>query len=503
MNKNSLKKFGASFLESLLRGEKISYKFYHPSEETNDLLFNLIISGLSRLHLDFLNEIIVTYVQEIINNALKANLKRIYFKQNRQDINNEVQYQKLIQSFKPKVLLKMENYYSSLKQEELYIKIGLKLSANSLAIEIYNNVSLLPVELKRINERLDKIKKVDNILNLMVDVSDKTEGAGIGLVLLIKALEKTGIGTDSFSIKSQGNMTYTKLIIPSNLNQPRTIKKILTIFSQQLKKIPAFADDMRKILDLCQDKSLALENLTALIEEQKALVPRLKKIMTPFFYPRSRKEKNLRSIMLRTDRESLRDYILALAALDTIQDHIQAYNGYWQHAIQCAIYSASLARYFKSPELISKSFLGGLLHDIGKLLIYAIKPDIVEEVNNLRLDNIRKNKSFLEELSLGISHTKIGLQIAEKWALPEVIKESIHLHHCPILTANKYSLAVSIIHLADAFINVERRKGKYYLINKKAMAVLNITRESDLARLHKRLKNDYLSIKSIIGLDVY
>ena len=48
----------------------------------------------------------------------------------------------------------------------------------------------------------------------MSQVLDDSEGAGLGLVILVLMLKKMGLGEDSFDILSDGTETVARIVIP-------------------------------------------------------------------------------------------------------------------------------------------------------------------------------------------------------------------------------------------------------------------------------------------------
>jgi putative nucleotidyltransferase with HDIG domain len=78
----------------------------------------------------------------------------------------------------------------------------------------------------------------------------------------------------------------------------------------------------------------------------------------------------------------------------------------------------------------SEAFVGGLLHDIGKLILLELAPEQLQKTVRHSLEH---GVSFIEaENALGFStHVALGVEIAKHWKLPSSIQNSIANHHTP------------------------------------------------------------------------
>jgi len=79
-------------------------------------------------------------------------------------------------------------------------------------------------------------------------------------------------------------------------------------------------------------------------------------------------------------------------------------------------------------------FVGGLLHDIGKIIL-----GLMAKKENIMFDNASENSNILEDEKkyFYFSHEYVGGLIADKWRLPELHKKIITSHHSPKDTNSK------------------------------------------------------------------
>jgi putative nucleotidyltransferase with HDIG domain len=92
----------------------------------------------------------------------------------------------------------------------------------------------------------------------------------------------------------------------------------------------------------------------------------------------------------------------------------------WQHAVGSAVYAKEIARMRRSN--VEAAFLCGLLHDIGKPIILQALVDLQ------RTTTVVIDPAAVPDL-LEAHHTHVGRLVADAWALPPHVAESIVYHH--------------------------------------------------------------------------
>lgn len=114
----------------------------------------------------------------------------------------------------------------------------------------------------------------------------------------------------------------------------------------------------------------------------------------------------------------------------------------WRHSLGVATCARVIAEQSRlNPEM---AFTGGLLHDIGQLLMYIASPSNYVQALDLR----HKNDVPLivaERAIFGYDHAEAGRALAITWKLPSEIADAIAAHHEPdaLGTESGYLIHVS------------------------------------------------------------
>lgn len=120
----------------------------------------------------------------------------------------------------------------------------------------------------------------------------------------------------------------------------------------------------------------------------------------------------------------------------------------WEHALGTAYFSEILGKNLGFPPN-EDFYMAGLMHDVGKKMIYHCYPMEFEEiVFNQINDGISDRESEMDVLG-GVDHTDIGAFFAKKWKFSADVVDAIQNHHTVSDdTDNKVTL---IVYLANLF----------------------------------------------------
>ncbi len=167
--------------------------------------------------------------------------------------------------------------------------------------------------------------------------------------------------------------------------------------------------------------------------------------------------KNLESILVRIDSETIRHMALCAAMLQAAHPdegrHHLRFNQFWQHAHRCAALAREIAKGMDYPYP-EEAFLVGLLHDIGKLLLWANYPQTYGFYFDQGTPPAHIQKK--ERRVLGATHSEIGAHFLDELNLPSFFTDAVRFHHGrPSDIVNSLPL-VRIVYAANALTHADR-----------------------------------------------
>lgn len=114
----------------------------------------------------------------------------------------------------------------------------------------------------------------------------------------------------------------------------------------------------------------------------------------------------------------------------------------WHHSVVCATGASWTARYLSMDDLISKAFIGGLLHDIGKLFILTA----IESIIKSDQQTIKLQPELITTL-LNRFHTVQGHALLTKWNLPKAYCIIARDHH--LESYDSSDVLLSLVRIAN------------------------------------------------------
>ena len=212
---------------------------------------------------------------------------------------------------------------------------------------------------------------------------------------------------------------------------------------------PILYYQLREKLD---DPDSTFDDLAAVIKTDPAMSARLLKIVNSAFYGFDKKVDTLTHALNIIGTEQLTD--LALGAIVTskfqgIPRDLINMEAFWMHSIGCGIAAQKIAQRMPDVEA-EKMYLGGMLHDIGSLILFKESPEDAKKIL-LRCKESGENLFKVEKEILGYDHAEIGAMLLTEWKLSGRLAEMVKYHHQPE-NAGKYLKEASIIARADALV---------------------------------------------------
>jgi len=117
----------------------------------------------------------------------------------------------------------------------------------------------------------------------------------------------------------------------------------------------------------------------------------------------------------------------------------------WRHSSACAPASDWIAERARFQQIAGEAFIGGLIHDIGKLFLLRVLDEMM--VDNP--DGLYSTELIGEIINH--AHADQGYRLLTSWRLPEIYSVIVRDHHAPTLDTSNVPLMV--VRLADHACN--------------------------------------------------
>ncbi|MCB1141026.1 MAG: histidine kinase [Leptospiraceae bacterium] len=204
---------------AIAQKEKLSVKSSKMNSRLEHYVLVIIKGILAKHGQERYTDMMYTILKELAINAVKANQKRIFFEEHNLDLADEAQYSEGLAMFKASFSDSMaEEYGKKSQQKGVYCQIDFHYNDNGMYVEVVNNTPVIKTEELRLREKMKKSMGYNDIAEFYMDNMDNSEGAGLGIALIIILMKNDNIDPNLFRIVTKPDRTIARVEIPFNSN---------------------------------------------------------------------------------------------------------------------------------------------------------------------------------------------------------------------------------------------------------------------------------------------
>ena len=247
----------------------------------------------------------------------------------------------------------------------------------------------------------------------------------------------------------KGKKLTKKIKKPVDNNRNNDFLKRLSEKKIKLPEIPTVISELNEVI---ANPLSSAQDIANVVSNSPSLAAILLKIVNSAIYSCPSRIDNLsQAVTLIGTKEiyGLAFYTSVIAIFNKIPKEIINMYAFSRHSIACSIIARSLAAHKNLPQ-IEQLFVSGLLHDLGRVLLYIYFP---EDSLNILSYSQESNKLLYEaeDEYLGCNHTHFAKHLMQHWQLPPTLENNVIYHHNP--SAAQHSIPATIVHLADIIAN--------------------------------------------------
>ncbi len=431
-----------------------------------------------------LKDYLVYCVRELAVNAKKANTKRVYFQEKGLDLLDTDDYKAGIQNFKQDTLDNIAHYLQLQKEQGLYIKLIFHAKQSTVTVEVRNNVAVTKTELIRIHDKLARSRQYETLEEALTQVLDDSEGAGLGLVILVLMLKKMGLDEDCFDIFGTETETIARITLPLSQTRVENLDVLSRQIVDQVTALPQFPDNIVAIQKLISDPKSDIIAIAKQISTDPSMTADLLKIVNSAQFMLPKKVDSISDAVKLVGIRGIKNLLYSYGTQKILGDESsEDRKSLWEHSYKTAFFAYNLAKNFKKDRnLMDDVYVGGILHDMGKILFSNVHPALLDKIRNFCTEKDIPSQIF-EDLSAGMNHAEIGALIAEKWNFPETLVNAIRLHHEPAIAPDEFKDVVTIVYLANMFVEYHGGAISYDQFDPKILAEFGIANEGQVQLL--------------------
>jgi putative nucleotidyltransferase with HDIG domain len=215
---------------------------------------------------------------------------------------------------------------------------------------------------------------------------------------------------------------------------------------ERINTLPTIPGVLRKLLGVIENPSISLSEISNFISNDPALATKVLKMVNSPVYGFPGRISSVSQAVILLGLNVVKGLLLGVSVFDLMQ---RSMIGLWEHSIGCAVMARIIAKkkQFKEPEEVS---VGGLLHDIGKVILILQFPDdyqkTMSEAEKTNITIAEAERNFF-----AANHASAGAWVARKWSFPRNLTDMIECHHRPHLAKNA-PFQTAVVHLSDVLL---------------------------------------------------
>jgi HD-like signal output (HDOD) protein len=435
-------------------------------------------------------------LKEMISNAQKANAKRIYFQEHGLRISYRKDYERGMKDFIRELSVNFDHFIEQLKQQRRSIDVALHATAKALTVSVRNDAELAPDERRRIDERILRSRGFHSFFEALETSVDSTEGAGLGIMILVQFLKRIGLGENALSIRTERGGTVSSIVIPISNVHFEQIRLLTEVLVRDIELLPHFPENITELIRLTEeDQKVEITEVADRIARDPTLTAELLRHVNSAYYGLPSRTNSILQAVKYVGTRSLHHLLYSFGFQRVLGSH-RSLNELWEHSLRVASYARLLARDVASQrETLDDAYVSGILHDLGLIVVRTLHPRTQEKMRRFSMEK-HIPPSLLEKFSFGLNHADIGALIAQKWNFPDILVEGIKYHHDPLLASKRCREVVGCVYLANAVCDLERGMISYDQLEKPVLGEFGIRTSAQLMDLAGRLKSGFDQLKT-------
>lgn len=191
--------------------------------------------------------------------------------------------------------------------------------------------------------------------------------------------------------------------------------------------LPAYFSVISRLLGLLSMDEPSIPEIIETVSTDQSLTARLLSVVNSPVHGTVRPIDSIDDAVVRIGLLGLRNMTLAVTMND-ITGGMKADE--WKHSITVAFIADLLAHKCHLQTQVARfAFVSGLMHDIGKLFLtrrYMLEYQTVYTKVNRGTALVEAEKS-----TFGLDHACVGSMLLAAWKIPDLVVDSIRLHHEP------------------------------------------------------------------------
>ena len=234
----------------------------------------------------------------------------------------------------------------------------------------------------------------------------------------------------------------------------------LRMHCERLDQLPSLPTMIIRIHQKANDPESSGKEISDLVEQDPSLSARILALVNSSWFGLKARVESIEHALVVIGREELAHLALMISSEKVFHGlKSQAAQNLWRHSSQVGEIARELGRRCHHQH-VSNLFTAGLLHDVGKILLFSFEGARMEAIQK-RAEQLGIPDYEVEREIWGYDHARLGALMLKRWGLPDTLCTVVEQHHGPLPDASGIELDGALIALADHIAHLEEASQNY------------------------------------------
>ena len=213
-------------------------------------------------------------------------------------------------------------------------------------------------------------------------------------------------------------------------------------------KLASFPDIYFKIRQVLDSPVSSPSQVADVVIKDTSLSAKLLKLVNSPIYGLPQRIDSISRAVMVIGGQEISTLVLGISAMNAFKDippELINMRTFWEHSVAVGVFARLLGAAAVQGGA-ERLFVAGILHDIGRLVLYKKMPHAAAEAIYYAQSNGIPLYAAEEEV-MGFSHPLVGGLLLRAWKFPDALVSCVACHHKP--ASCKGSLEPAILHVAD------------------------------------------------------
>lgn len=225
----------------------------------------------------------------------------------------------------------------------------------------------------------------------------------------------------------------------------------------QIESMPVIPALYLELEEELQSSDSSIAKAAAIISKDVGMTAKILQMVNSAFFgiPQSISDPSQAVLFLGLD--TLKTLVLSVQVFQQLGQNLVSgfsYERFWHHSLSTGEHAQKIIKAEKGePRMVGEALAGGLLHDIGVLILASHLPERYQETLRLA-ESHQLSREDAEQETLGTTHAEIGAYLLGIWGLNTPIVEAVAFHHHPARSLLQTLAPVTAVHVANALADI-------------------------------------------------